>query len=286
MERWFYVWHPFFLHDQSPKVFHQQGICICVFHALVDVSIRFVGLPSQHFPTDRFREGSQCKLLVYTVVRRICGTTIWPQLAQRVLVYACVTFVRDVAPQSRLNLSRQEDPQWLVRICCIWCLICEDHVLNFFGYRNACYLWTMVSYQAISFWNGNFLIRKHQHRGACAQSRTLRKGAQPWKEPAPQNTLFTNLHIEQSTCPKNRLEVIANGVTIHLRHPLFGGRGCIIGGTFPDCLYACDKRRFQPSVVRQHLNFVGPPMQNIVPWWCPISVCRRAHNHSHQSTIF
>ena len=147
-------------------------------------------------------------------------------------------------------------------------------------------LWTMVSYQAISFWNGNFLIRKHQHRGACAQCGTLRQGAQPWKEPAPQNTLFTNLHIEQSTCPKNRLEVIANGVTIQSRHPLFGGRGCIIGGTFTDCLYACDKRRFQPSVVRQHLNFVVPPMQNIVPWWCPISVCKRAHNHSHQSTIF
>lgn len=233
-----------------------------------------------------FREGSQCKLLVYTVVRRICGTTIWPQLAQRVLVYACVTFVRDVAPQSRLNLSRQEDPQWLVRICCVWCLICEDHVLNFFGYRNACYLWTMVSYQAISFWNGNFLIRKHQHRGACAQWGTWQQGAKPWKEPAPQNTLFTNLHIEQSTCPNNRLEMIANGVTIQSRQPLFRGRGCIIGGTFSDCLYACDRARSQPSAVRQHLNFVVPPLQNIVPWWCPISVCRRAHIHSHQSTIF
>ena len=100
--------------------------------------------------------------------------------------------------------------------------------------------------------------------GACAQWGTWQQGAQPWKEPAPQNTLFTNLHIEQSTCPKNRLEVIANGVTIQSRHPLFGGRGCIIGGTFPDCLYACDKRRFQPSVVRQHLNFVGPPFRAMV----------------------
>ena len=43
-------------------------------------------------------------------------------------------------------------------------------------------------------------------------------------EAALQNSLFTNLHIEQSTCPKNRLELIANGVTIQSRHPLFGGR--------------------------------------------------------------
>ena len=39
-----------------------------------------------------------------------------------------------------------------------------------------------------------------------------------------------------------------------------------ISRIFQDCFYACNRPRFQSSVVRQHLYFVVPSMQNIVPW--------------------
>ena len=63
------------------------------------------------------------------------------------------------------------------------------------------------------------------------------------------------------------------------------GQGCNIRSELPYYLDACDRPRFQSSLVRQHLYFV-PPTQNLVPGWCPISVWRGAHNHAHQSTIF
>ena len=34
--------------------------------------------------------------------------------------------------------------------------------------------------------------------------------------------------------------------------PTFRGQGCNIRGKFPYCLYACDKPRSQPSVIRKH----------------------------------
>ena len=38
--------------------------------------------------------------------------------------------------------------------------------------------------------------------------------------------------------------------------PPFGGQRCNVGCKFPDGFYACNRQRFQASVVRQHVYFV------------------------------
>ena len=58
-----------------------------------------------------------------------------------------------------------------------------------------------------------------------------------------------------SACPSSSDVPMQNPAS-----PTFRRQGCNIRSELPYCLDACDRPRFQSSVVRQHLYFVVPPM--------------------------
>ena len=63
-----------------------------------------------------------------------------------------------------------------------------------------------------------------------------------------------------SACPSSSDVPMQNPAS-----PTFRRQGCNIRSELPYCLDACDRPRFQSNVVRQHLYFIVPPMQNLVP---------------------
>ena len=58
-----------------------------------------------------------------------------------------------------------------------------------------------------------------------------------------------------SACPSSSDVPMQNPAS-----PTFRRQGCNIRSELPYCVDACDRPRFQSSIVRQHLYFVVPPM--------------------------